>query len=84
MHHLKQILIAIDQLFNTLFFGWADETLSSKCYRLKRDGVRSWPCNLIDTLFFWDRDKATGKKHCELSYLSEVKRNQLPPEMRVR
>ena len=83
MHHLKQILIAIDQLFNTLFFGWADETLSSKCYRLKRDGVRNWPCNLIDTLFFWDRDKSTGKRHCELSYLSEIERNQLPPEMRA-
>lgn len=80
MHHFKQVLIAIDQLLNTFFMGWADETLSSRCFRRKRDGIRSWPANLVDTLFFWDTKD--GKNHCELSYLSEVERNQLPPEFR--
>lgn len=32
----KQVLVALDQLVNALFGGWADETLSSRCWR-KRD-----------------------------------------------
>lgn len=33
--YLKQVLIALDQLLNTLFKGYADETLSSRAYRLR-------------------------------------------------
>lgn len=29
----KQVLIALDQLLNTLFRGYADETLSSRAWR---------------------------------------------------
>lgn len=72
----KQVLIALDQLVNALFGGWADETMSSRCYRWHRDGIRSWPMRLVDALFWWDDD------HCEESYWSEIERNQLPPEMR--
>ena len=83
---LKQWLynsfIAVDQLINVVvFFGHPDETLSSRSYRLYRDEVSKIPCILIDTLFFWDRED--GKKHCELSYISERERMQLPPEFRA-
>lgn len=79
--YLKNVLIAVDQLINALFGGFSDETLSSASYRASRDGVRHWPRRLIDALFWWDKDKA-GRKHCELSYLSEQLRLQCPPELR--
>ena len=75
---IKQILIGIDQLFNTLTGGYADETLSSRAWRLyarnKLSGRILKP--LIDALFFWQKD------HCYNSFLSEVERRQLPREFR--
>lgn len=71
-----QILIAIDQLINTLFGGFADETLSSRAYRLELERGRTWSRKLIDTLLWFDKD------HCKESYESEVLRRQLPPSMR--
>lgn len=74
--YFKQILIGIDQLLNTLFRGWADETLSCRAYRWEKNNIRSFPRKIIDKIFFWEKD------HCYLSYLSEVERRQLPPELR--
>lgn len=67
---------AHDQLLNTLLGGWPDETLSSRCYRWARDGVRTWPCKFVDGLFFWQ------KEHCKSSYESEKEGRQSPPELR--
>lgn len=77
MAYLKNVLIGVDQLLNTLFCGWPDETLSSRCWRWHRDGVRHWPRRLVDTLFFWE------KEHCRESYESEQLRMQMPPELRA-
>lgn len=71
-----QILIAVDQLINTLLGGAADETLSSRAYRHSRDGSRKWPKKLINTLFFWQTD------HCRAAYESELNRSHLPKGMR--
>ncbi len=71
-----QILIAIDQLLNSLIGGYADETLSSRAYRHKKNGSRSWPAWLIDHIFFWQEE------HCKASYESELERSHLPPELR--
>ncbi len=79
-NYILQMLIAVDQLFNTFLAGYADETLSSRCYRLKRDKVTSIPCNIIDAIFFFDTRR--GKQHCQLAYESEKKRYHLPAEMR--
>ena len=76
MGRTKAILIAIDQLVNAVCGGWPDETLSSRAWRWEKDGVRSWPRELIDVLFFFDPG------HCSESYLSERRGLQLPPEMR--
>lgn len=67
-----QVLIAIDQLLNTLLLGFADETLSSRAYRADRDGKVFGRIfrPVIDTMFFWQ------KRHCYQSYLSEVQRRQ--------
>lgn len=84
-HNIYQLLIAFDQFVNALTglicFKekiWADESLSSRAYRMDRDGVRSWPRKLIDAIFFWESD------HCRDSYYSEVERRQCPPELRGR
>lgn len=80
MGYAKNVLIAVDQLFNALFGGFSDETLSSASFRASRDGIRHWPRRLIDALFFWDRKGQT--RHCELSYNSEQLWLQCPPELR--
>ena len=68
---LKQIAIAIDQLLNARLGGMADETLSARAHRT---GSALEP--LIDALFFWQ------VAHCFESYISEKRRQQLPPEYR--
>ena len=76
---MKQFLIALDQLANTLFyikgdgFGFADETLSARAWRLR---YQSNAYKIIDKIFFWENN------HCLLSYHSEMKRKQLPDEYR--
>lgn len=74
---MRQFLIALDQLCNTLLGGYADETMSSHAYRMHVAG-RPWGflMHAIDTIFFWESD------HCLESYLSERARAQLPPEFR--
>ena len=71
-----QVLIAVDQFFNTIIAGFADETLSSRAYRHKKDGSRVWPAWIIDHLFFWQEE------HCRSAYESELERAHLPPELR--
>ena len=74
------VLIAIDQLFNALIGGAADETLSSRTYRgavlakYPRKRWRIW-YRLINALFF-------DANHCKRAYESEVKRRQYPAEFR--
>lgn len=68
---MKQVLIAIDQLLNTLLLGMADETLSARLWRLQHP-AHKW----VDRLFFWDREGPVH--HCELSYRAELLRNHLP------
>lgn len=74
--YIKNILIALDQLLNTIFNGWPDETLSARAHRLEQERGRKWPRFLIDLILFFDKD------HCYQSYLSEIERRQLPPSMR--
>lgn len=74
---LKQLNIALDQLLNVFIyipgdgFGYVDETISARAWRL-RDRSRAF--RIIDMIFFWSPD------HCMNSYLSELKRRQLPKE----
>ena len=76
---LLQIAIWFDQGINVFFWGFADETLSARAYRLSRDRGRHWPKKVIDfafSLLFGQVD------HCKSAYLSEVTRKQLPPQYR--
>lgn len=72
---MKQFLIALDQLINTLMGGYADESISARSYRLRNKGW-SLQYKLINKLFFWQKD------HCKASFISEIKRRQLPVEYR--
>jgi len=71
---LKQVAIAFDQLFNALFAGWADETISARAYRCSDKKMR-WTIamEVIDAIFFWQQD------HCLNAYLEEIERSHLPP-----
>lgn len=78
---MKQILIAVDQLLNSLLFFlpggcWADETLSARAWRCRAMAPFNMLQPVIDRLFFWD------KEHCRTSFESEVERRQSPPEER--
>ena len=52
MTYIEGLFIAFDQFINAVLGGWPDETLSSRCYRWARDGVRAWPRRVVDGLFF--------------------------------
>ncbi len=71
---IKQVLVAVDQLINAIFGGYADETLSSRAWRAR--DKQPWLYKSIDKLFFWD------VSHCCQSYYSEKLRRQFPPELR--
>ena len=74
-----QVLIALDQLLNALLFGYADETLSARCYRAHRDGKVFGKLFMrpIDLLFFWQ-----GPGHCKNAYIKEFERKNYPEEYR--
>lgn len=75
---MKQFLIALDQLLNTLLGGYADETLSARAWRAERDGRIFGRIfrPLIDIVLFFDVE------HCYNSYISEIEKRQFPREYR--
>lgn len=68
------VIIAIDQLFNALTGGAADETLSSRTYRgaiLAENPKKRWQVlyHIINGIFF-------DRNHCKTAYESELNRKQ--------
>jgi hypothetical protein len=80
---IKQLLIAIDQVFNVLLyipsdgFGYADETLSARIWR-NQNKNRFYKVALVvvNGLFFWQAN------HCRGAYFAELMRKHLPREYR--
>lgn len=78
------LLIAIDQGFNALLWGYNDETLSSRAHRsaANPNPKAYWVVaeRAIDGLFAWDREIIGGRvvRHCELAYLGELAREHMP------
>lgn len=80
-----QVFLALDQLANVLIppidgtIGYADETLSARCYRAHRDGkiLGKLFMRPIDLLFFWQ-----GPGHCKNAYIKEFDRQNYPNEYR--
>ena len=81
-----QVFLALDQLANALIppidgaIGYADETLSARCYRAHRDGKILGKLFMppIDLLFFWQ-----GPGHCRNAYIKEFERKNYPDEYRA-
>ena len=74
---VRQVLVAVDQLANTLIGGWADESISARAYRMHTQSKR-WKLamEIIDRLFFWEQE------HCQWAWMVEKARKQLPLEYR--
>lgn len=70
-----QILVALDQLANAICGGYADETMSSRCWRLREFQPYKALRLVIDTILFFD------PKHCETSYLNEIARKYMPADL---
>ena len=74
---VKDLLLAVDQLVNTLIGGRADESLSARSWRLReKDWKWATARKVIDKIFFWEHN------HCYNSYVSELNKMQLPSEYR--
>ncbi len=76
---LLQILLAFDQLLNTVLGGWSDETISARAWRQHRTS-RRWAVAraVIDGAF-----RLIGQRnHCQDAYISERDRMHSPPEHR--
>jgi hypothetical protein len=76
MSRTFQILVALDQLINAAAGGYADETMSARCWRMRARRPYSILRPIIDCMFFWQTD------HCRSAYESERERSQLPAEYR--
>lgn len=78
--YCKNVLIALDQLVNTICGGFPDETISAECYRKSQEKGHYFYKILR---FIFDICLSPIKQdHCEQAYLSEVYRKQLPPNYR--
>jgi hypothetical protein len=85
---MMQILIAVDQLLNTLMppyrgdnRGWADETMSSRAWR-QSGNSKLWLT--LHTVVDWIALRVFGQEdHCFESWVSERLRQQMPPELRI-
>ena len=76
VNYLLRLLLAIDQLLNVLICnGEPDETASSACWRMERDG-RFWGFMrpVIDRLFWFQPG------HCQRAYEAELLRQQYADE----
>ena len=71
-----QVFIALDQLANTLLNGSADETISSRCFRLNHIRAYRVAEIFVNCLFF----PFQGWDHCRNAYIKEVLGRQLPYE----
>ena len=80
-----QSLLALDQFGNAfLLFGWADESISARAWRLSGDTRRwvRWPWSVARLLIDLGARLFGEKDHCFEAYTSERLRTQLPPEER--
>lgn len=71
------VLIALDQLVNTVLFGHPDETFSARTYRKAEAGQWFWRALrwVIDLAFRWE-----SLNHCAEAYENEKNRAQCPKE----
>lgn len=69
-----QVFIGLDQMVNTLLGGSADETMSSRCFRLNHIKTYRYLEVFVNVLFY----PFQGPDHCKHAYEKEVLGRQLP------
>lgn len=84
----REFLLWVDQGFNVLCFGYADETLSARAFRSRNRIIGRFMLPIIDVLFAWqtpdvlDDEGNAIESHCHRAYLKEMQKRGLPPEYR--
>lgn len=79
------VLIAFDQFVNAIFWGYPDETISSRSFRCRKKARWRIAEKIIDGIFYWDKmTLIDGRviRHCEMSYYGELALEHLPSEYR--
>lgn len=80
-----QFLISVDQTINTLTwakfegFGFADETLSARMWRLKHSPSWNTARKIVDFVF---EHAFNDLNHCQRSFYDEYFKHQLPEDYR--
>lgn len=72
MDYILQILIAIDQLLNAIIGGPADETLSSRAYRMRHNKYWNAFRVILDLVF----TVVGHSEHCREAYVYEYIRSR--------
>jgi hypothetical protein len=80
--YFKNLAIGFDQFVNCVFGGYADETMSSRLYRLSVSDSNfaifgKTMVIILDLVFLWQ-----GKNHCQKSYEWDKAKMDLPESMR--
>lgn len=74
MSRLREVTVAVDQLANAICGGYASETISARCWRLRNYRPYSIMLPVIDGIFFWQPG------HCKASYTAQVARRNMPAD----
>lgn len=80
LSYCKNVLIALDQLLNTICGGFPDETISAVCWRKSQESGHyghKFLKFVLDVTF-----SPLNQDHCFQSYVSEKERKQLPERYR--
>lgn len=78
-HLALNVGIWITQTLNVwLFFGYADESVSSRCWRLRAYHGWSHLRFVVDLVFSFFGQQ----NHCQAAYMAELERRQFPPALR--
>lgn len=73
--------VAADRQLNAMLGGSAEETLSSRAFRMRARGHRLWSAfaYCVDLLFWWQVDKDGRRFHCQRSHRHELARRGRVP-----
>lgn len=70
LEYVRNVAIGFDQLANTVFFGFPDETLSARCGRQRHRNPYKFWVKVIDAIFL----PFQGPDHCLNAHIKERER----------
>lgn len=66
LRYVKNLLVSIDQLINTIIGGWPDETLSARAYRLSESSKWWRRAEIVINILF------LNPRHCQHAFEREI------------